>query len=259
MLFESRCGNGKREPISNELLYKSEVLLYCSEVLTDLEIKDVVAMEEDLHQHHTLTWEHSARMARGIYHMLLTVPDNNLGITPQEAFVVALLHDVGKRYIDPETLNQSGSLNESQWVALKRHQLNSALMLQESTLGRFTFEVFYHHEKYDGTGAYGLKGEEIPKISRLLAIFDAYDAMIHDRGYNSKNIKPPEYAISELLSGKGTAYDPDMVDAFVQFKADTNVIVYDYLRKTRFDLERYSTNSKRSLYIPLTSRDAVNA
>ena len=73
----------------------------------------------------------------------------------------------------------------------------------------------WHHERYDGSGyPDGLKGEEIPEEARIIAVADAYDAMTSLRTYH--DVKPQEYARSEIANGRGTQFDPDFTDIMLE-------------------------------------------
>jgi HD-GYP domain-containing protein (c-di-GMP phosphodiesterase class II) len=75
--------------------------------------------------------------------------------------------------------------------------------------------VLSHHERYDGTGyPIGLMQEEIPFLARIIAVADSYDAMTNDRPY--KRVLDKDTAIEELIKGKGTQFDPKIVDAFIE-------------------------------------------
>ena len=90
------------------------------------------------------------------------------------------------------------------------HIINTAKGMEESAR-----IIRHHHERYDGTGyPDGLKGEAIPAGARIVAIADAYEEMVSRRVY-ADGIAPQE-ALLELIRGKGTQYDPDLVDCFVE-------------------------------------------
>ncbi len=75
-------------------------------------------------------------------------------------------------------------------------------------------EILAHHERWDGKGyPEGLKRDDIPLLSRLVAVVDAYDVMISGRPY--KNAQPPERACAEIRDGAGTQFDPQIVDIFL--------------------------------------------
>ena len=135
----------------------------------------------------------------------------------------APLHDIGKVGIDDVTLSKLGRLGDDRDQYIEKH----------CTLGGQTFhrlrKVFpeseflkiaenmtlYHHERWDGTGGpFGLKGEEIPLCARVMTIVDTYDVLTSERPY-----KPPyshEKSVAIIVEGKGTMYDPDLVDEFVK-------------------------------------------
>ena len=75
--------------------------------------------------------------------------------------------------------------------------------------------ILQHHERYDGKGyPYGLSGEKLSRLSRVLTIADSYDAMVNDRPYKKK--KTQEQAIAELERCSGTQFDPDLVQEFIR-------------------------------------------
>ena len=78
--------------------------------------------------------------------------------------------------------------------------------------------MLYHHERYDGNGyPRGLKGEEIPREARIMAIADSYDAMISERGYKKRKLTKKE-AIEELEACSGTQFDPELVKIFIKIR-----------------------------------------
>lgn len=82
-------------------------------------------------------------------------------------------------------------------------------------LGDISFAVRHHHERYDGKGyPDGISGDNIPLMSRIIALCDSYDAMINDRPYRKANSH--EYAINEIIACSGTQFDPVLVDHFVK-------------------------------------------
>ena len=82
-------------------------------------------------------------------------------------------------------------------------------------LRHIAYKILTHHERYDGTGyPKGLKGEDIPLLSRVLAIVDAFDVMTHDRPY--KKAMTVEEAIEELKKCSGTQFDPNLVEICIQ-------------------------------------------
>jgi putative two-component system response regulator len=142
-------------------------------------------------------------------------------------YLSAPLHDIGKVGVADSILLKSGPLSEAEFQEMKRHTHygHEALLITERKLGRSGFlryarEIAYtHQEKWDGTGyPQGLKGDRIPISGRLMALADVYDALISKRVY-----KPPmshDRAVEIIREGRGSHFDPDVVDAFVAL-ADT--------------------------------------
>jgi putative two-component system response regulator len=131
--------------------------------------------------------------------------------------LAAILHDVGKVCIPDAILNKAGPLTDDEWKKMKQHTLEGEKILQPMKDLPLVLEgVRYHHERYDGKGyPDGLSGSDIPLIGRLLAVIDAFDAMTSDRPYR-KGI-PTEQALQELKSGAGKQFDPQIVNAFLDY------------------------------------------
>ncbi|MHA6259906.1 HD-GYP domain-containing protein [Sporosarcina sp. CAU 1771] len=129
----------------------------------------------------------------------------------------AYFHDIGKRSVPQEILNKPGSLTPEEWSIMKAHTTEGAkIMLNHRVekLRKAAFIVEQHHERYDGKGyPHGLKGDEISREASIVAVVDAFDAMTTDRVY--KKAMPIEEAMQELISGKGTQFNPNVVDVFL--------------------------------------------
>ena len=92
--------------------------------------------------------------------------------------------------------------------------------------------IYTHHEKWDGSGyPQGLKGEDIPVSGRLMALADVYDALTSGRVY--KKAYSHEKAVQMIMEGKGTHFDPDVVDAFLQVKATFERIASEFIDPRR--------------------------
>ncbi len=127
----------------------------------------------------------------------------------------ALLHDIGKIIVPRHVLAKTGPLNSEEWKLMRQHPQAGAKMLEGVDHLRAAVPyVLYHHEAWDGSGyPYGLKGENIPREGRLLAIVDAFDAMTSDRPYHAG--LSAEEAMAELRRSSGVYFDPDMVKTFI--------------------------------------------
>jgi putative two-component system response regulator len=129
----------------------------------------------------------------------------------------ALLHDLGKIGIPDGLLKKQGPLTPDERAIMQEHTLIGAAILSECTepLMRMARELaMTHHERWDGTGyPNGLAGEDIPITGRIVAVADAFDAMISDRPYKKAMLRSE--AIHEIISCSGKQFDPTVVMAFL--------------------------------------------
>lgn len=137
----------------------------------------------------------------------------------------APLHDIGKVGVPDSILKKPGRLDEAEFSEMKRHTTygRDAILVAEARLNdgdssflQFAREIAYsHHEKWDGSGyPQGLAGEAIPLSARIMAVGDVYDALISKRVY--KPAFPHEQAVAFIQKGKGTHFDPRVVEALEQ-------------------------------------------
>jgi HD-GYP domain-containing protein (c-di-GMP phosphodiesterase class II) len=141
-----------------------------------------------------------------------------LGLADYEQAVVcysALLHDVGKIGVSDGVLNKPGPLLPEERELVRAHvRVGHDLLLSVPALGPVADVVLHHHEWYDGTGyPDGLRGEQIPMAARVVAAVDAYCAMVTRRSY--KEAYTDAHARAELVSGAGTQFDPQVVEALL--------------------------------------------
>ena len=152
-------------------------------------------------------------------HNYATAMGRELGMNPQEIEHLgncALLHDVGKIGISNDILQKSETLTESEWEIIKSHPaLGAAIISHCSQLSSCVDPVLHHHEKFDG-GGYpdGLKGEEIPLESRILAIADTFAVLTSEHVYSQALTY--EVAIDEIKKGAGTQFDSKLVEVFLK-------------------------------------------
>ena len=129
----------------------------------------------------------------------------------------ALLHDVGKMAVPVELLNKPDKLSDEEMEQMRRHTAMGERMLERigGVLGEVGTIVRSHHERWDGDGyPDGLKGEEIPIASRVIAACDAFNAMTTDRPY--RPARSTEEAIAELRREAGGQFDPRVVEALIE-------------------------------------------
>ena len=126
----------------------------------------------------------------------------------------ASLHDAGKAAIPDEILHKPGPLDDEEWAFMRRHTLiGERILAAAPALARAAKLVRWTHERFDGKGyPDGLAGEDIPLASRIIAVCDAYDAMVSDRPY--KNRMTPAAARRELRLCAGKQFDPEVIEVF---------------------------------------------
>ena len=128
--------------------------------------------------------------------------------------LAAVLHDVGKISVPDSVLLKAGPLDLEEWDLMRRHPLWGAEMITVAPgLEQVAQIVLTHHERFDGLGyPIGLRGEEISTASKVIAVCDAYDAIVSDRPY--RRAQSSRFALKELRSGAGSQFDPDIVAGF---------------------------------------------
>ena len=158
---------------------------------------------------------HSLRVAE--YSMIIA---KELGMDEEEVSgirYIALLHDIGKIGIPDNILNKHGKLTDEEYAKMKEHTVTGeAILSGVVSIPGLMVGAKYHHERYDGKGyPNGIKGEDIPLIGRIIAIADSFDAMTTDRVYRKR--LPPDVVMAELEKGKGTQFDPKIVQVFINY------------------------------------------
>lgn len=126
------------------------------------------------------------------------------------------LHDIGKIRIPKEILSKKGKYNKEEYDIMKQHSSIGCEILSPMECFKKEIPIIrHHHEGWDGKGyPDGISGNTIPLGARILAVCDSYEAMTNPRPY--KDTLSHEQAIEELIKNKGTQFDPEVVDAFVE-------------------------------------------
>jgi two-component system cell cycle response regulator len=173
----------------------------------DVLLRMLSEREPDLHAH-----------LRGTAELALSV-GRELGMEPEaldEVARAAELHDLGKIAIPDEILNKTGPLDESEWAFMRRHTIiGERILLAAPALRPVARLVRASHERYDGSGyPDGLVGEQIPLGARVVAVCDAFDAMLSDRPYR-RRLDETE-ALDQLMRCSGRQFDPLVIGAFAR-------------------------------------------
>jgi len=214
-----------------------------TKMFVNQQMKDIFIKAEEYMYRNKLTETQSMRN-RTVQGIMKTLNDNNeterihsekvsiiskeIGIAMNlnqkeisELEIVGLMHDIGKIAIDSSLLNKSGQLTTGEYDNIKKHSETGYQILKGvNTYSLLAQYVLSHHEKWDGSGyPQGLKGKEIPLISRIITVADAYEAMISDRPYRKKLGK--EFATEELKKYSGTQFDPEITTVFIEKVLET--------------------------------------
>lgn len=159
------------------------------------------------------TGVHSTRLAEWALRLArqMNIPESRF----YQVEVAALLHDIGKVGVPDAILKKSGPLTVEERAIINRHpEYSWSIIRLFPGLEEASLYALHHHENMDGTGyPAGLKGHDIPLVSRIISVIDAYDAMVSHRCYR-KGL-PHREAVSRLVQSSGTQFDPAVVRAFI--------------------------------------------
>jgi diguanylate cyclase (GGDEF)-like protein/PAS domain S-box-containing protein len=176
--------------------------------------KTINLILESLYEKNNREMHHSKRVSElcGMIASALLLNNDSINLIK----IAGLMHDIGKIGIPDSILNKNGSLNAEEWDEVKRHsEVGYRILSSVTEFSEISEYVLSHHERWDGTGyPQGLKGEEIPFMSRIIALADAYDAMTSDRSYR-KGLSEQE-ATTEIMNYSGKQFDPKIAMAFIE-------------------------------------------
>ena len=198
--------------LTSSLLFRRERKALLETAEARRETIAALASSLDLRERETAL--HSKRVQE--YALLLA---GRLGIKEEDTLegleMGALLHDVGKIGVPDGILLKKGGLTDEERDIVRRHpDLGASLLKRIPFLIGAREIVESHHEKFDGSGyPKGLMGEQIPIGARIFAVADVFDALTTDRPY--KTALSYRGAVGSLTGGRGTHFDPDVVDAFL--------------------------------------------
>jgi putative two-component system response regulator len=134
----------------------------------------------------------------------------------RELGVASILHDIGKVRVPDVLLKSPDRLSEEQWLTMKQHTTWGAEFLKSHEGFELATEIAQaHHERWDGSGyPHGLTGSAIPVAAQIVAVADAFDAIISDRPYRQG--RSSRSAIREIFAHSGTQFSPDVVSALLR-------------------------------------------
>jgi diguanylate cyclase (GGDEF)-like protein len=199
----------------NDVLKDAESMMYRHKLFEGKSIRNDIfaSLEASLHEKGIEPREHIERLIE-----LTAKLGEKLKLTPAEMGELNLLcclHDIGKVTVDEHILKNEGKLSEREFDEIKKHA-EAGYRIAESSqmLSGISGYILSHHERFDGSGyPLGIKGEEIPLLSRVFAVADAYDAMTTERIYR-KALSHDE-AIEEIQKYSGSQFDPAVAEVFI--------------------------------------------
>ena len=203
------------EPIT-EVIKEAEERMYRNKLLISKSTRSHIinSLQKSLYERSHETEAHCQRMkdlsiALGKKMNLDNDKLNELGL-------LALLHDIGKMAIPDAILQKPGKLTTEEWEQMKRHsEIGYRIAETSPELIHISKYILFHHERWDGTGyPRGLKGDEIPILSRIIAVVDVYDVMTNARVY--KDPVSHEEALKEIVRYSGSQFDPHVVNKFIE-------------------------------------------
>lgn len=215
----SATKNARDENI-REIIKEAEEKMYRHKLLESKSTRSnmIASLKKTLFERSHETEEHGERLRK----MSLAL-GRRLGLKDHELdelSLLGILHDIGKIAIPDHILTKPGPLTEEEWIEMKRHpEIGYRIAQASPELFSIAEYILCHHERWDGMGyPQGLKGEEIPMLSRILTIVDAYDAMTSARTY--KKAVSHDRALMEILRCAGSQFDPEMALLFVEIMKD---------------------------------------
>ncbi len=173
----------------------------------------VLTLVKSLLETNLETREHGRRIRKMVtrFGKVLGLPQSKLN----ELSMLSAIHDLGKIALPENITKKKGGLNKEEWETIKKYpEIGYNVAKSSLKFSHLSEYILTHHERWDGSGyPRGLKGEEIPVVSRIMAIADAYDIMRTGRLY--KKVKSKNQAIAELRRCSGKQFDPKLVEKFI--------------------------------------------
>lgn len=186
-----------------------------------VEVVDVLVGLLELGDRHFVGSSHrAAQLARCVLEQMGLPEDIAVEIT-----LATLLRDIGKYGIEDSVMKERGNLSDEQTRRMRDHVSGGVRLLEHIEFPwKIVAVIRHHHERYDGLGyPDGLRGPEIPLGARILAVVDAYVAMLSDRPHRPS--LSSEQALSELERGAGFQFDPEVVEVFMRVVQETRAIL----------------------------------
>ena len=161
----------------------------------------------------SLTEKHTQRVGESARHLgsRLGMPE----VALDALYRGGIIHDIGKIGVPDSILLKPGALDPEETIRMRSHVLIGENIVRPLRSASTLLPIIrHHHERFDGRGyPDGLRGREIPRLARIVAVCDAFDALVNDRPYRPR--LPVDRALAVLVDGAGHQWDPEVVDLFV--------------------------------------------
>lgn len=200
----------------DDIMSEAENRMYTNKMIESKSFRSSIinSLQKTLHESTPEASDHCERMK-----IISNQFGNYIGLNGSDLdklILAAVLHDIGKIALPKNILEKAGPLTEDEWEIVKRHsQIGYNIVKSSQELGIIADIILYHHERWDGSGyPRGLRGEEIPLLSRIIAIIDSYEVMVSGRPYKSAISK--EEAIAELKRNSKIQFDPVLLNSFIE-------------------------------------------
>ena len=202
----------------NNIISSAEDQMYQNKLLNSKSARSetVFSLVKTLYEMNYETEEHAKRLLK-----IVSQVGRKLNLMPQEIEelrLLAILHDIGKLGVPTEIIMKPSGLTPEEWIEIKKHsEIGYRIAQSTPGLAHISKYILSVHERWDGQGyPQHLRGNATPKLSRIIAIVDAYDTMISGRPYKAP--MTPVQAKNEIIQCSGSQFDPLLVDLFVKLK-----------------------------------------
>ncbi len=199
-----------------QLFKEAEDLMYRHKLteIRSMRSSFINSLQETLRVRSHETLEHTERL-----HDIVLMLGHSLSLPPEDInnlTLLAALHDIGKIAVPNSILDKPDRLAAEEWEIIKKHpEIGYRIALSDPELASIAEGILNHHERWDGRGyPLGTQGEEIPLISRILSLADAYDVMTSGRPYRPSMTS--EAACDEIIACAGSQFDPMLAHVFVR-------------------------------------------
>ncbi|MDD5610379.1 MAG: HD domain-containing protein [Candidatus Omnitrophica bacterium] len=201
--------------IRNLQLYKEQEKIIMGSIKSLVTLLDIRVPQEYTHS------PYFSRLVSAIAHQM-QIDDRSV----QSLQYASMLHDAGKADIPMEILTKTTKLTARERMIIKHHPVKGVEMLRHLQILKPAIPIImHHHEKFNGTGYPSrLKGKQIPLGSRIMAVADAFEAMVYGRPYRER--MTIENALNEIKNKSGTQFDPVVVEAFLKIAKKLNLKKY---------------------------------